>query len=47
MWSSIVSSREVEGNGPVKPSNPLDLLSSIKKGANSGGYFRKMRGMSN
>jgi hypothetical protein len=38
-----LSSREVEGNGPTKPGNPL---AQCRKGANSGGAFREMRGMS-
>jgi hypothetical protein len=37
-----LSSREVEGNGPMKPGNPPVYNG---KGANSGGAFRKMRGM--
>jgi hypothetical protein len=39
----MLSSREVEGNGPTKPGNPL---AQCEKGANSGGAFREMRGMS-
>jgi hypothetical protein len=35
-----LSSREVEGNGPTKPGNPLALCS---KGANSGGFATSAR----
>jgi hypothetical protein len=44
MQYRLLSSREVEGNGPMKPGNPPAIYCG--KGANSGGTFRKMRGIS-
>jgi hypothetical protein len=42
MKQKLLSSREVEGNGPMKPGNPP---AHRRKGANSGGTIREMRGI--